>query len=285
VTVVAAQRALIGAPVTLTYQHRAANGEPVAPGGTPTVTAVDSLGGTVTVGSVTDVGNGVYTAVVAAGQNTEPDLWAVTWTADTVAHTSIVSTVAGIYFDSETLRDLEPTLNDEQRYPTETLIEKRGIVELEAERITGRAFVPRFGVAEMAGSPNDLVLPEWDIRSVRWIETIAANGTATPWTQPQLDEVTGNLDAGVLSGVVWPTRVRVGFEFGFDHPPDDVRQAAAKRLRWFCNRPASTIPDRATSYTVDGGTYRIQTANRDRTGDDDVDAVYQSWSRREVSVG
>jgi hypothetical protein len=285
VTTVPASRVLIGAAVTLTYQHRGADGEPATPGAEPSVAAIRSDGTTVTAGSVTNVGGGVYSAVVAAGENTQTDLWTVTWTADTVDHVSIVSAVAGIYFDSETLRSLEPTLNDEQRYPTETLLAKRVIVELEAERITNRAFVPRFGVAELAGSPNDLVLPEWDIRTVRWISTIASDGTATGWTADQLAEVHVNGSAGVLSGVCWPTRVRVGFEFGLDAPPADVQQVAAKRVRWFANRPASTIPDRATSYSVDGGTYRIQTAGRDRTGDDDVDAVYQSWARKDVSVG
>ena len=277
-------RALVGTAVTLTYQHRSSDGEPATPTGTPTVSVADSTGTAVTVGSVSDDGDGSYSAIVAATDNPTTDIWSQTWSVDGADRVQTTAVVGATYVSTGEIRDLEPSLDDGTKYPTAGLLATRTIAEWEVERITNRAFVPRFRVAELAGSASDLVLPEWDVRTIRWISSVDPDGTVTPWTVDELANVQLDGSAGVIvSGRSW-RRVRIGFEYGLDYPPEDIRRAVVKRIRWFANRPTSTIPDRATSYSVDGGTYRIQTANRDRTGDDDVDAVYQSWSRRDVGV-
>jgi len=287
VEAVPARRVVLGADVVLTYEHGGSDGEPATPGGTPTVSVVDSSGEVVTVGSVSG-SSSTYSATVSAADSPRTDLWSVTWTADSADHEEMIAVVGGVYATTARIRALEPSLGDVGKYPAEVLLEKREIAEFEVEQITDRAFVPRFSVARRRGGSSGLVLPEWDVRSVRWVRTVNADSSVTDWTAERLalvDVVDGGAGVIGLRSGCWPDVVEVGFEFGLDRPPNDLETMVAKRTRWFANRPNSTVPDRATSYTVDGGTYRIQTEGEKRTGDDAVDAVYARWSRMEIVVG
>jgi hypothetical protein len=51
------------------------------------------------------------------------------------------------------------------------------------------------------------------------------------------------------------------------------------------NLNKSAIPDRASSYTVDGGIYRLDMPGAFKTGLPEVDAVYARYSRRSTGTG
>lgn len=278
-------RAVVGAAVTLTYTHRDYQGEPAAPGGTPTVAVVDAAGDTVTAGSVgAGTGTGVYTASVAASENTQVDTWTVTWTADSVDHTQTVSIVGGVPFDTATFDQLEPSTNGQ--WTTAEIIDARERAVWEAENITGRTMVQRHRLyTQRVDTPvSDLLLPDRDITTLRAVTTTDTAGTSTTLTADQRADLYVT-DAGYLvrrNGTAWPAgQVQVSYVHGFASTPEELVWALARRTRWFLNRYKSGLPDRVTSWTTDEGSFRLDT-RPDRTGDAAVDAIYGRWRKKGV---
>jgi hypothetical protein len=96
----------------------------------------------------------------------------------------------------------------------------------------------------------------------------------------------GITDYGVLRrpfGALWPAglnNIIVEYDHGLDYPPEEIRQAGILRLRSLIGQTTSSVPDRATSYSVgDGGTYRLSTPSKQKTGIPDVDGPYERYTR------
>jgi hypothetical protein len=105
----------------------------------------------------------------------------------------------------------------------------------------------------------------------------------------------GELDALVINdgnqinqpwGNTWPSgqqNITIAYEAGLDRPPPEVRGAAFRRCRSmaFADGPGDAgMPAQARSANVDGTSVQLDQAAQFKTGDPEVDAIYQRWSVR-----
>jgi hypothetical protein len=235
---------------------------------------------------------GIYTFALPA--QPQLDTLTVDWTGSlagaTVTVRDIVEIVGGFYFQLAQARD-ELTLST-TTYPTAALNAKRIEIEQECDRICGQAFVPRFERQILNGTGTwRLAIPQnMPHRLIRTLRTVTIDGTV--WTTPQIATIRFS-QTGVLTQpdfAEWPYGFRniiVEYEHGDDFPPEEIRAATILRLRSKLSMTKSNVPRNALSYTVvEGGTYRLTTADKQRTGDPDVDAVYQRYARQQrIGVG
>jgi len=244
---------------------------------TPVVT-VKRLDGTV-VGGAGAVGNpspGVYTCAMPT--STDVDLWTVDWVG-TIAGASTtfrdyVEVVGGFIFGLAEARAQRPLLSTAQ-WSEALLARKRLSVEQECERICGYAFVPRFVRVATTGRGTDtLVLPLIYGRTIR-----AATVDGSAVTGLKITE--SGLVTGTDFGDGLPVILEV--EHGLDYPPEPIKDACMLRLRSRLHEVDTDVPHRALSFTVQaGGTYRLSTPSRERTGIPDVDAAYE---RETIEMG
>ncbi len=219
---------------------------------------------------------GVYTVTVPAQATL--DVLTVDWTGvvafATVTARDIVEFVGGFIFGLAEVRALTPVL-DSTKYPTATLAKKRIGVEQECEEICGQAFVPRFARVALQAGRSPLVLPNINCTALR---AVTVDGVAQTLTGLVLSR------SGVLSGGLWPdiwprSTVIVEYEHGMEYPPEDLKDAAMLRLRSRLNQTDTGVPQRALSFSAtDGGTYRLSTPSRKRTGIPDVDGTYERYT-------
>jgi hypothetical protein len=220
---------------------------------------------------------GQYTAVVNAGAVL--DLWYVDWTGSvgggTVIVRDIVEIVGGFIFTIAALRKAHKTIRDPSRYPTADLVRLRTQVEMEAEDIGGRAFVPRWGRYKLTGTWDQyLLLPFMPIRKVR---AVVVNGI--PYSQAMVDAIEPAESGVMYRPGGWPgwayDNMIIECEHGLDMPSFVVTDAAITRARQLLTNNTTAIPGNATSWTTqDGGIYRVSAAGVRSTGYSDIDAAY-----------
>jgi hypothetical protein len=255
---------------------------PADAAGTVTVT-VRRLDGTLV--ETVDAGHpgpvGAYT-YTSAGRNVLDALsieWAGVWAGANVKARDAVEIVGGFMFE---VADARNRLGGLAKYSTATILDRRNVVEQEADRVAGHAFVPRFKRVKLSvplyADGCRLALPSTEVRTVR---AVTEDGTA--WSPAQLAATTLIADAGVLygEGVFFPGvgRYVVEYEHGLDGWDPTVREVAIQRLKYWLGAAASQIPPNALSFTVqDGGVYRLSQPGRQSTGDLAVDAVYRGNS-------
>jgi hypothetical protein len=259
----------------------------------PVTVTVKRLDGTaVTSGAAAGLGSGVYTFEV--DEQPAVDTLTVDWSGSlggaAITVRDVVEIVGGFVFGLAEARSAHATLASTTTYPDAVLAGKRTGVEQEAERIAGRAFVPRFARFLLDGSgTSELVVPDMDLRAVRAAATAArAGGTFTTLSVDQLAAV-APLPEGVLArddGATWPRgrrNVLVEYEHGLGIPPVTVKDAAILRLRSYIAAARSAIPERAVSFTVtEGGIYRLAAAGPHSTGWPEVDAAYKGEGHPKV---
>lgn len=283
------QRILRGTAATLSYVNLDTEGSPAAANGAVTVRVVRADGTEVLpAGTATTAGTGTgeFSVSLTPAQTALLDELTVTWTDSDSSHTTKAEVVGGFYFSVGEARASDSTLENAGKYPDADILAARAEVEQEFEEITGVAFVPRYHRILLSGSgKTSQRIPSRRIRAIRSVEV---DGVA--WTTSDVASVrfVGNVLARADGGF-FPVGVRnivVAYEHGWDRPPADVRRAALLRLRSLLNANKTGIPDRATSFTVtEGGTYRLATAGKDRTGIDSVDAVLARYSEQDTGVG
>jgi hypothetical protein len=288
------------APATLSHEFIV--GEDVVDPGVVTYAVTDANGTEVTSGTADGTDAAARTFDLAG----QPDLaeYEVAWTGtiagSTVVETDRVEIVGGFIFDLVKARASDASLADLAKYPTATLAEKRLEVERECEQICDRAFVPRYRRAVLDGSGTSQLLltdAEWTAmsRSAGDIRRIRAARIAPRFGETHVDLTVGQLAACYVTGDghlvrtdggVWTEGVGnivVEYEYGLDAAPEDLARAAMTMLRVRLNAANSRVPDRASSFTVDGqGTYRLSGAEAWKTGISDVDGPYARWSRRDT---
>lgn len=264
-------------------------GEAAVDAGVVTV-VVRRLDGTlVASGAATPGGTGQYSFTLPP--QAQLDLLTAAWTGvidgASVVETDLVEIISGYYFSLAAARGSDQALADAGKWPTELLADRRQAVETELERITERAFVPRFARVLLDGTgTSELILPDADIRSVRTV-LVAPSPGDTPValtveelakTLPRRDSTLVRTDGRVFT--TGPGTVIVEYEHGQDSPSAELVDASLLRLRYLVTRTKTGIPDRAASFTAaNGGTYRLTQAGAKMTGIPDVDAVYHRYGR------
>ena len=287
VTLAADQRIAKGVASNIRWSNTDEYGDEVAASGAVTVTVTRATGTTVITAQTATLVTGTvgtYARQLSITQVGDLDVLTATWSVDgTAVASTTVEVVGRFYVTVADLRASHPTFQTQaQTWTAPVLAGYRDLAEREAEAICGRAFVPRFRRVTVDGSGDlSLQLPDEDVRS---IVSVAEDGTA--FTQTQLDELkpyaSGRLDRAW--GDAWTSGQEnfvVTYTHGLDVPPPEVRYASMVRAQEmaFAGGPnGSAIPRRATSMTTDGTTIQLDTASRLKTGNPDVDAVYDRWS-------
>lgn len=282
---VADQQVLAGATATLSWQYLDSAGEPIDPG-TVTV-AVTRADGTAIGGlpAVLAVGT-ERTVALTAAQTASLDMLTATWTrtADATTYVTRAEVVGGYYATVAQIRASDPVLGDSAKYLTADLQEQRAEIEQAVEEITEVSFVPRYRRDKLDGTgTHALMLPTAMPRRIVAVSELDSDGIATAWTPTEVAAIR----LGPTREIVSPQRtfpcgslnIVVAWEHGYDRPPVELRDKALLLLRYRAVRPKTAIPDRATSFQLEGGTvYRLDSAGRKRTGIPDVDAVLDRWS-------
>jgi hypothetical protein len=278
-------RVLRTAQVTLSHTFEV-DEVPTDAAGAVTVTVARLDGTVVSTGAATHGATGVYTYVLPA--QAQLDTLTVDWSGSvggaTVVVRDYVEIVGGFLFGLKQARDMRPPLSP-TKYTTAELARTRVEVEQECERICQQAFVPRFHRVALSGTgTSTLATPHANLRVLRGVKVsgVAMSG-------PELAAVGVSpsgvltLNPSVMSGAgSWPVGVAnivVEYEYGWDMPPLEISDKAIIRLRSLLTAGDTSVPYRAISFTVsDGGTYRLSTPSKERTGIPDVDATYDRYA-------
>jgi hypothetical protein len=267
-----------------------------------TYTVTDATGATVASGTATHAATGLYTFVLAS-QSALAAL-TVTWSAtiggSATTTTTYAEIVGGFFFSLAEARNSDDVLADTDRYPLADLVAARLEVEAECEMICDQAFVPRYNRVVLDGTGTDKLLlkltdPGRSIATVRTVRSVkmadSPDGTFTAFTSGQLADLTVSADGTLIrtGGDTFTegrANVIVELEYGLDRPPADLVRAALTRLRTQLNVNKNGVPDRASSFTIDGGgTFRLDMPGAFKTGIPAVDAVYARYSRRSTGTG
>jgi hypothetical protein len=237
--------------------------------------------GTATTGS----GEAEREVALTAAQTAALDLLTATWTrtADGTTFATRAEVVGGFYFTVQAARSSDQVLADDAKYPAATIQATRAEVEDEFEEICEVAFVPRYRREALDGSGTTaLMLPTPLPRRIVAVTELAEDGTETTWPAGDVADIRPDDTGLMVSPRSFPCGTRnvvVAWEHGHDRPHPDVRQAALLRLRHRVTRPRSAVPDRATTFQVEGGNvYRLDTAGARGTGIPDIDAVLDRFS-------
>jgi hypothetical protein len=233
-------------------------------------------------------GLGTYTYALPAQANLDSLTldWSGLLAGATVTVRDYVEIVGGFIFGLAEGRAAHSGLASTTTYPPALLAAKRIAVEQECERICRQAWVPRFERELLSGTGTSrLPLARMVLRAVR---AVSVAGVA--WSAPDVAAVAVS-EHGILTrpgGAIWPagaSNIVVEYEHGHDFPPEDVKDAAILRLRSKAGQNTSSVPDRATSFTItDGGVYRLSTPNREKTGIPEVDGPYEGNQRQRRAV-
>lgn len=287
---------------SVTFQDQ--YGEPqTASSGSVVASAFTSDGTTIfTSRSVVSGSTGAYAVHMNASDVANLDLLTLKWyDGITLRETTKLEVVGGFYFTVAEVRAADPTLTDATAYPAATIQRYRSIVEWEAERIMGVAWVPRYRFVVLDRPSRidrpELLLPDPLVRALRLVRAYTGPSSTVDYTSGTSFTDLSAGEPGVLvsrSGawswvnVAAPYRsVTLGYEHGFDAPAPDVKNAAILHLRHLINRRTAALSDRATTQTNEFGNVNLATAGRDgfETGIPDVDAVYARHSYRTPGIG
>lgn len=268
-------------------------GAPSSPGGTVTVDVVRADGTSVVTGLSTTASGSpdwTYEATLTAAQvGASPDQLTATWkTGSTTLGVTVVDVAGGLFWTIAEARASDPILGDRTKYPDAAMAATRIIVEREAERICGVAFVPRYRSVALDGTGDrTIVLPDAAIRSV-----ISASVDGTALTAGELAALRIGPDRTVTrdDATSWTRgsqNVTVAYTHGHTMPPPDLVDAALWRLLDLLQTPMrSRTLDRATRMTVEtGATYDLSMPGALTTGLPHVDAVYARYSERRSALG
>lgn len=257
--------------------------------------------GTVVQGPTAATGptSNVY-SFVFSGSDTLDNL-TVTWSATVggdavVLDEDFIEVVGGFYFSLAEARAIDPKFADTGRFTTDDIKAKRIEVEDECERITGRAWVPRFQRDILSGSgQNILVLSKTMLRRVRSITVDGAlmdSGTVALFGGDRLGALrfSQNVQASA-SAPGWAYgsgNIIVEYEHGHDRPEPPVVRGAKLRMKSFLLTTQSPMMDRAERVmTVDqsGGTVTYGSPSEDRTGIPETDAAYGKFPHPRPGFG
>lgn len=284
---VADQQIVAGTVATLSWQGVNSDGEPADPG-TVTVAVTRSDGTAIAAGTVTAAGS-IRSTLLPLSAALTPDWLTARWSvAGTVVATTVAEVVGSVLLTYADFQRREPQMST---IGAPAFLPARREVDDLFLRVTHRSFVPRFDVEQLPSpGSTELVVQFPDVRSVRWARRIAVDGSS------EAIDVTNIQPApdGVIRLSSWwgswgsgSGTVLIGYEHGMSRPPDDVRGAAAKAIRYNLASGPSIIPARATVFTdAAGGTTQLATPGLGPfvTGIPEVDEVLVGYRFDRISV-
>jgi hypothetical protein len=193
---------------------------------------------------------------------------------------SYVEIVGGFLFSIAEARAVKP-LDQTAVFSTASIIAMRTMVEDAIEDAAGVAFVPRYTLETVSGSPHGLLLTWPKLRSIRSASTTYLGSTTTLGANDLLGLTWGTY-AG-LYGYSWTSGYpwRIGYEHGMDRPPEEIKRAALILAKLWLSAQNRPVDDRAITFaTSEGGTYSLAVPGRNGShfGHPDIDAAIDRHS-------
>lgn len=275
-------------PATLSVFLMDADGGYREPVGAITVSAVRANGDILFTARDAGVGIGVgeYTTDLTADDTATLDRLTVTWTeAGAGAYATTADVVGGFYFSPDEARTAAPGITDTAKYPTSLILDIRNEVEEEAERITGRAFVPRYRRVVL-DARYGLRTPDIDVRKVRRLTvngvdspvSVGAGGQLYPLLRSQVANAGPGYPEYGYYGVAG--ELVIEYEYGTDSPPADLKRAALVRFVDRLGLAKSGAPSRNEYQIIDGQAFTVTQpgVRGSLTGIREVDAVYAAYA-------
>jgi len=246
---VAQSRHVAARAATLTFSGTDEDGQPADPG-VVTVAVTNSAGETVTAGAVSVVATNNRTSVISAADSPTVDRLQAVWSSGGVElETTYHDIVGGVYCSVADIRD-GSSLNNETTHTSASLIIDRSEAEYQIESACNRAFVPRFWSETLSGTGHSSVMLEKpDLRDVVWANYWTGSAWA-PITGVVADIPPSGVGVAILRSDFWPAghnNVQIGYRYGWNRPPADLKRAAAKAVQHHRHTDSSGIPDRAIS--------------------------------------
>lgn len=212
------------------------------------------------------------------------DILRVTWKGDVGGETyeaeQYVEIAGGTYAPIPVIRQ-QRSLGDATRFTDEEVARERRAAEAVIEDATGVAYVPRALIYVFDGEGMlDFEIPKLKGRDV---VRAYADGEAL--------DVSGWItypDGLVIADSPLPRgrrNVTVLIEHGYSTPPPAIMGAFYPYVRYRILGDENGMPDRATSLSIEGGTFEIATAGAQRpTGLPEVDAVLLRASEKTPTI-
>lgn len=284
--VASTRRVLRSVPALLSVVLVDADGAPRTTEGAVTVTAVRGNGEDLFDGArdaEPGIEPGEYTVMLTPEDTAELDRIELTWTDDSGGqYTTIAEIVGGFYFSPDEARKAAPGLDNLDLYPTALVLEIRNEVEQEVERITSRAFVPRYRRVVLE-TRRDVRVPDIDVRTVR---RVTIDGRQYPLRADARGYLVGLSPEQVGNagpGYGWRgsgSELVVEYEHGLDAPPADLKRAALVRFVDRIGLAKSGAPERNEYQVIDGQVFTVTQpgVRGSLTGIREVDAVYAAYS-------
>lgn len=280
-------RILISTPATLSASF-SDGGEALVDPGTVTVTILRADGTAVVTGAAT-TGSGAAARTYDLAAQSRLDHLTATWTGSSGGRkvTTRHEVVGAFYADLAEIRALD-ALGNTSKFPEAALARARWQAEAKFEDATGVAWVPRHDRQVAFGDNTTELLLRWP--RPRSLIAVGIDGTAVG------DLTVFSLyDTGVIeraSGVRWPKgatasgNVTIEYTHGYDRPTEDLRMAFLQYVRYLILDTTSRIPDRASSYSTEFGTFQLVTAGFNRpTGLPEIDSILNEHSHRVAGIG
>lgn len=251
------ERVLRNVDSTITY-HYSVDGvdtDPSPDSATVTITRAD---GTVvdTDAATNNAGTGIFTYDLAAADAADLDTLTFAWEIDGQVFETVVEVVGGFYFSiAQAL-----ALTELEDFSAAEIATARTLAEQAFEDAARVAFVPRYAYERVSAQRGQLLsLPRFPLRVVRSVTEITSFGG-----DPADVDASGYsaTEEGIYRLYGWtpgPKNVTVGYEYGYDRPPELVARAVLILAKnWLIEGP---ITDRATAISAgpDGGTITLLT--------------------------
>lgn len=224
--------------------------------GSVAVAVLRADGTSVVSGSATGTGTAARTFNLTAVHTALLDTLKITWTSTPKGTlVSYVEVVGGFLFSVAEFRSLGTAYTNVTNYPTSVVTDMRTRVEQALEDACNVAFVPRYTRETAAANGTTLILKWPKVRTIRAASSVTG-GITTTLSAGELALLSWD-DRG-LYGYSWPVgygNLTVGYEHGWDRPPEMMRQAALLLAkRWITPGAAD---DRAITLSNDQGTYSL----------------------------
>jgi hypothetical protein len=279
-----------GAPATVNVTLADQYGEPRSGGDVVvTVTRADGTAIRTEVAAVDGATTGVKQITLDPADTNALDELRFAWQEeDGQAIETTVEVVGGYYFTVGEARKAGPGLDDADKYPDALVRAARATVEEWIEKVTGRAFVPRFTSARLSGNDRQtLWLPHPDVRRVR---SLGVRNPTGVFYADGLDTLgidgAGRITAPLGSFPYGAHNIEVAYEYGLDSPPQRIKTAALMLIREALKFTKTGAPDSATYQVIEGRVFGIPQpgVRGSRTGIPHVDEALDEWEFKRGSA-
>lgn len=287
-------RVLVNAPETLSISFFA-DGSIVDPGVT-TLGIVDAAGNTVVASGTATSGTGAAARTYNLAAQSTLNLLTVTWTSATYGtQETYVEIVGNHLFTLYEARQFDgQALANTSDYPTASIEAARNRITDAFAEICEVSFIPRYRYQTLSGDDTELLHLDSRYRPITAIRTVETR-SGTTWTAYDSDDLADLFfdDYGVLyretRGLFTLGRrnVRVGYEYGYQQVPLEIKRAALRLLVSFLGATQTDWDPRATSMSNEAGVISLATPGLRGSyfGLPEVDSILHRYRRHVPGVG